>query len=205
MKRIVLASNNKHKIKEFKELFTDYEILSLDNIGFNNEIEENGLTFLDNSLIKAKTIHDFLKEKNIEACVIADDSGLCVNCLNGDPGIYSARYAGIHGNNILNRKKLLENLKEKEDRSAYFMCVIVKYYPDGSYIYGEGKTEGIILEEEIGDTSFGYDCIFFSNDLKKSFGQATDHEKNSVSHRARAVANLIQKEKSLLKHCRYID
>jgi len=197
MRTIVLASNNKHKIEEFKQLFKNDMILSLNDIGFSEEIEENGKTFLDNALIKAKTIHDYLKSKNIEAVVMSDDSGLCVNSLNGEPGIYSARYSGIHGNDKLNRKKLLDNLSNKEDRNAYFLCVIVEYLIDGSYIYAEGKTAGVILEEEIGDDSFGYDCLFYSNELKKSFGEATSTEKNSVSHRARAIHNIKELEKTM--------
>lgn len=197
MRTIVLASNNKHKIEEFKQLFKNDTILSLDDIGFTEEIEENGKTFLDNSLIKAKNIHEYLKKKNIEAVVMADDSGLCVNTLNGEPGIYSARYAGIHGNDKLNRKKLLDSLSNKEDRSAYFLCVIVEYLTNGNYIYAEGKTEGIILEKETGDDSFGYDCLFYSNELNKSFGEATSEEKNSVSHRARAIQNIKELEKNI--------
>ena len=93
MGTIVIASNNKHKIKEFRELITDYNILSLDDIGYYDEIEENGKTFIENALIKAKTIHEFLKEKKLDYIVVADDSGLCVDSLGGEPGIYSARYS----------------------------------------------------------------------------------------------------------------
>jgi len=197
MRTIVLASNNKHKIKEFKEMYKKAKILSLNDIGYKEEIEENGETFLENAIIKAKTIHEYLKNKNIEACVIADDSGLCVPSLNGDPGVYSARYAGMHGNNVANRKKLLENLSQSNNREAYFVCVLVKYLPNGDYIYSEGRTNGYILTEERGDTSFGYDCIFYSNELKKSFGEATDEEKNQVSHRGRAISKLLNLEEKL--------
>ena len=96
MNKIVLASNNKHKIKEFKEILKDYDILSLNDIEYYDEIEETGETFEENSLLKAKTIHDFLKEKGLEYIVVADDSGLCCEALNGAPGVYSARYAGNH-------------------------------------------------------------------------------------------------------------
>ena len=122
--------------------------------------------------------------------VLADDSGLCVDALNGEPGVYSARYAGGHGNNQANRDKLLSNLEGK-DRSAYFCCTIVVMYPDGTYKVFEGKTYGKITTEELGDKSFGYDCIFYSNDLNKTFGEASEEEKNSVSHRARALNQLI--------------
>ena len=191
MKSIVLASNNKHKIQEFKTILKDYEILSLKDIEFNEEIEENGKTFKENALIKAKTINEFLKKQNKDYIVISDDSGLCVESLNNEPGIYSARYAGVHGNDQENRNKLLNNLKGK-DRKAFFNCTIVIYNPDDTYEYFEGKTYGSITEEELGKKDFGYDCIFYSDDLNKTFGQATEEEKNSVSHRGRAIEKLLE-------------
>ena len=190
MKRIVLASDNRHKIKEFREILADYEILALKDVGFNDEIVEDGKTFLENALIKAKAVKVFLDNKNIDAYIIADDSGLCVNSLNGEPGIYSARYAGEHGNNDANRKKLLDNLRDKEDRSAYFNCTLVLLKNDGSYDHFDGKTYGEILTAEEGNRDFCFDCLFYSSDLKKSFGVATAEEKNSVSHRARAIEQL---------------
>lgn len=196
MRKIILASNNAHKIKEFKEMFVGDEILSLKDIGYYKDIEENGETFLDNALIKAKTVSTYLKSKNIEASVIADDSGLCVNALNGEPGVYSARYAGNH-NDADNRKKLIANLKNKDDKSAYFVCGIVEYFGNDNYIYVEGRTNGVIIEEERGDTSFGYDCIFYSSELNKTFGEASNEEKNSVSHRGRAISLLKIEEKKL--------
>ncbi len=190
MEKIILASNNKHKISEFRQML-DCEVLSLEDIGFVDEIVEDGETFLENSLIKAKAVSKFLKEKNIVANVIADDSGLCVNALDGRPGIYSARYAVEH-NDKANRQKLLQELEGKADRSAYFVCLIVKLFSDGHYVSVEGRTYGKILTEEKGDTSFGYDCLFFSDELQKSFGQATSEEKNAVSHRGRALKKLLE-------------
>ena len=186
MKKIVLASNNKHKIKEFKEILENVEILTLNDIEFFDEIEETGSTFLENALIKASTISDYLKDKGLDYDVISDDSGLCCDALNGAPGIYSARYAGGHGDSKANRDKLIKELYAK-DKTAYFNCTIVLYRIDGTYDYREGKTYGKILNEEIGDTSFGYDCIFLSDDLNKTFGEATSEEKNKVSHRYRAL------------------
>ena len=188
-KIIVVASNNKHKIKEIKEILTNYDIISLDDIGFNDEIEENGKTFKENAMIKAQTIHKYLKKSGKEYIVLADDSGLCVDSLNGEPGVYSARYAGVHGDEQSNRNKLLKNLEGKE-RAAYFCCTIVIIYPDDKYQIFEGKTYGEITKEEIGQNGFGYDCIFYSNDLKKTFGEASEEEKNSVSHRARAIEKI---------------
>lgn len=192
MERLVLASNNKNKIKEFKEIFQNKEVVTLADIGFFDEIEETGSTFFENALIKAKAISEFLKCKNMQCDVIADDSGLSVNALNGEPGVYSARYSGGHGDSAKNRKKVIDELKDKRDRSAYFICSVVLYHPDGSYITVEGKTYGTITEEERGSKEFGYDCIFFSDDLKKTFGEATAEEKNEVSHRGRAIQKLLE-------------
>ena len=190
-KTIVIASNNKHKLKEFKEILSNYNIITLQDIGYDTDIEENGQTFKENALIKAETIHKYLKNKNNNYIVVADDSGLCVDSLNGQPGIYSARYAGKYGDNQANRNKLQNELKGK-NRDAYFICTIVVYYPNGEYKIFEGKTYGRIIEEELGNKEFGYDCIFYSNDLDKTFGQATEEEKNSVSHRGRAIRKMLK-------------
>lgn len=189
MKKIVLASNNKHKIKEFNEILNDYEILSLRDIGYFEDIVEDGKSFFENSMIKAQAVMNFLRGKGELCPVIADDSGLCVNALGGAPGIYSARYSGDHDDSA-NRKKLIEDLKQKEDKFAYFNCTLVVLYPDGEYKTVEGKVYGEIIDEERGDTSFGYDCLFMSDDLGKTFGEATNEEKNSVSHRGRALQKL---------------
>lgn len=192
MEKIVLASNNNHKIEEFRQIFKNKEIVTLKDIGFCEEIDETGSTFLENSLIKAKTISQYLQTINLQCDVMADDSGLCINSLNGEPGVYSARYGGEHGNAQENRKKVLDKLKGKDDRTAYFVCSIVLYHPNGEYIEVEGKTYGNITEEEIGDKSFGYDCIFLSDELGKTFGEATSDEKNQVSHRGRAIQKLLE-------------
>lgn len=192
MKRtIVLASNNQHKLKEFQRILTDYTIIALHDIEFDREIEETGETFEENALIKAKTIHDYLTEKGLDYIVVAEDSGLCVDALNGEPGIYSARYAGGHGDDQKNREKLQKELEGKK-RDAYFVCTIMVYYPNGEHKTFVGKTFGKITECELGRKDFGYDCIFYSNDLKKTFGEATEEEKNSVSHRGRAIQEMMK-------------
>lgn len=196
MKKLILASNNDHKIKEFKEVLTDYEILSLKDIGYENDIVENGETFFDNALIKVKEIHKFLKNKNIIADIVADDSGLCVDALGGAPGVYSARFAGEHGNNEQNRAKLLKELENEENRKAHFTCCLVYMYSSGEYVSIEGNTYGKILREERGDKSFGYDCLFLSDDLNISFGEASSEEKNAVSHRGKAIKKLLKALKS---------
>jgi len=191
MDKIVLASNNKHKISEFKEILSDYEILSLKDIGFDEDIVEDGNSFLENAFIKTDAVSSFLKNKGLNYIIIADDSGLCVNSLDGAPGIYSARYAGEGHNDQKNRNKLLKELSGK-DRSAYFICVIAVLYPNGIKKSFEGRVNGSITEEEIGDTSFGYDCIFYSDELNKTFGEANDYEKNKVSHRGRAIEEMLK-------------
>lgn len=192
MKTIVLASNNKHKIEEFRKILAGYEVLSMKDVGYEDDIIEDGETFLDNSLIKARALNKYLTSRGINASVIADDSGLCVNALNGRPGVHSARYGGDHDSQS-NRNRLLEELNGKTDRSAYFVCLLTVMEPDGSYKWVEGKTYGQITAKEIGKTDFGYDCLFYSDDLKKTFGEATEEEKNSVSHRGRAIKMLLEK------------
>lgn len=186
MKKIVLASKNKNKIKEFNELLgSDFKILSLDDIGYTKEIAETGSTSTENAKIKAQAVYDFLQENNLDYPVLADDSGLFVNSLGGEPGVMSARYAGDH-NDAANRKKVLDKLGDSLARTAYFECVLC-------YIYGKdlrlftGRAFGEIDTEERGKKDFGYDCIFYSADLEKTFGEATKEEKDRVSHRAKAV------------------
>ena len=187
---IIIASNNKHKVEEFQTLLKDFRVLPMGAVGCNLEVDENGKSFYENAKIKAKAVSNFLKGKNY--IVLSDDSGLCVDLLGGRPGIYSARYSGMHGNDRENRKKLLEDLKNCSNRSAHFQCDLVAIFPDGKEIHACGKAYGKILEQELGENGFGYDSLFFSKELKKTFAQATEQEKNSVSHRAKAVKNLLE-------------
>lgn len=184
--KIVVASGNEGKIREIREIFTGVEIVSMKELGFDGDIDETGKTFKKNAKIKAK----FIAEKyNFPA--LADDSGLCVEALHGAPGIYSARFSG-EGDKA-NRDLLLKRLQSITDRKAYFESAVCLYLPNGKTYFGEGRTCGRILQEEIGTNGFGYDCLFFSNDLKKSFGLASAEEKNSVSHRYRALCDLRKK------------
>ena len=189
MEKIVLASNNRHKISEVKEILDNVEILTLNDIGYYEDIEETGDTFLDNALIKAKTISKYLRKKGLDYDVLADDSGLCCEGIDLAPGVYSARYAGEHGDSQANRNKLIENLKDKS-KKAYFVCLMVLYRSDDTYSAKEGRTYGEIIDEERGNKDFGYDCIFLSDDLDKTFGEATSNEKNKVSHRFRALEQI---------------
>ena len=186
LKKIVVASGNKNKIREIEQIFDGVKIIPMKDLGFDGDIEETGKTFRENAKIKAK----FIAEK-FGVPALADDSGLCVNALGGAPGIYSARFSGKGESE--NRKLLLEKLTGATDRGAHFESAVCLYFPDGKEYFGSGKTEGKILFEETGENGFGYDSLFFSNDLNKSFGLATSEEKNSVSHRYRALCDLRSK------------
>ena len=181
--KIAVASGNKGKIAEIKQIFTGVEIVSMHELGFDGDIDETGKSFKKNAEIKAK----FIAEK-FSLPALADDSGLCVDFLHGAPGIYSARYSGK--GDAENRKLLLKQLEYTDARGAYFESAVCLYFPDGKKFFGEGRTYGRILQEEIGENGFGYDCLFYSDDLKKSFGLASAEEKNSVSHRYRALSDL---------------
>ena len=186
MKTLVIASNNKGKLKEIKAILGDkYNVVPMAELGFNAEIEENGVTFYDNALIKAKAVSLAL---GVDA--LADDSGLCVTALNGAPGVYSARYAGAHGNDKENNALLLKNLENKTDRSAKFVSSVVLYTVNGEIFEGYGETHGKILDKEQGENGFGYDPLFYSNDLNMSLGLADPIEKNKISHRFRALQEL---------------
>lgn len=185
--RIVLASGNAHKIKEIAQMLPEYEVVGYKELGFDEEIVEDGSTFYENALIKAKTVSLAL---NLPA--LADDSGICVEALGGQPGIYSARYAG-DGIDAHNNALLLENIKGVKNRKAKFVCCMVFYKPDGTIITATGETHGDIMDCEQGENGFGYDPLFFSHDLQKCLGVASDIEKNSISHRFRAISALKDK------------
>ena len=192
--KLIVATGNAHKLREIAEIFTDFEVVGQKQAGFCEEVEETGETFAENALLKARAATNALK------CIaLADDSGLCVPALGGAPGVHSARYAGEHGNDKKNRDLLLENLKNEKDRSAYFVSAVALTFPDGKELVVEGKTYGSILTKEVGVGGFGYDCIFQSDDLGKSFGEATAEEKNAVSHRYRALQALLKEWKRMEK------
>ena len=190
--KVVLASRNKNKIKEIRAIYRDIvgealDILSLDDIGYTDEIEENGSSFEENATIKASV------PASQGYIGLADDSGLAVDALNGAPGIYSARYSGEGATDEKNNEKLLSELSGVSDRSAKFVCVFSAVAPDGKNITVRGECPGVIAEGESGKGGFGYDPLFIYEPLKKTFGELTADEKNKVSHRARALALLIPK------------
>ena len=192
MKKLILASNNKKKIKELKELLSDLpvEIKSLEEENIDIEVEEDGKTFEENAKKKAEEIYKYLKNRGDSGfLVLADDSGLAVDYLNGAPGIYSARYAGEHGNDAKNNEKLLKELKglAKEDRGAKFVCQLALFTESGEYFKITGEVRGYIIEELNGEGGFGYDPLFLYEPLNKTFAELKPEEKNSISHRGRAL------------------
>ncbi|MBR7111474.1 MAG: XTP/dITP diphosphatase [Clostridia bacterium] len=184
---VVLASRNQGKLKELNRLLAEelgdvIVLKSLDDIGFADDIEENGTTFAENALIKARAV------AALGYVALADDSGLCVEALGGAPGVYSARYAGEHGNDAQNNALLLQNLKDKQDRAAAFVSVFACAFPDGREpIVAEGRVPGEILTAPRGEGGFGYDPLFYYAPFGKTFAELSHEEKNRISHRGAAV------------------
>ena len=196
--KIVLASRNKKKIAELETLLCQYidgiEILSLDDVGIYGEIEEDGETFAQNALIKARAAAES------GYIGVGDDSGLVVYSLGGEPGIYSARYAGEHGDDEANNSLLLKNLEGKSDRSARFVCAIGCVFPEKYALEPftvRGCVEGEILTERQGDGGFGYDPLFYFKEFGKTLAEVSPEEKNSVSHRANAIKLFAEKLNTL--------
>ncbi len=189
LNRLIIASNNAHKISELKSILSDRfdEILSVKDAGIDVEPEETGVTFEENSLIKAQCVKNL---KN-DCAVIADDSGLMVDALDGAPGVYSARFAGECCNDEANNSKLLALMDGVTDRSAKYVAVVTLIDKDGKIYTGKGEVKGVILNEYQGKGGFGYDPLFLCNELNKTFAEVTADEKNSVSHRARAIKDLL--------------
>lgn len=192
MKKLIIASNNEHKIIEIKEILKDFhlDIKSLKECNIDVDIEENGTTFEENAIIKSEGIYNILKERNEEDFIVmSDDSGLEVDYLNGEPGVYSARYAGEHGNSRLNNEKLLKKLEgvKWDERTAKFKSAIALINQDGKKLVVEGECKGIITEEYGGDNGFGYDPIFYIPESKETFAQMSIDKKNLISHRGKAL------------------
>ena len=193
---LILASRNKKKIKEMEAIlathFEGVRILSLDDVGYVGDIEENGTTYEENALIKARTA---VMAGGGNYPAIADDSGLSVDALDGAPGVYSARYAGEHGDDAANNALLLKNLSDTpaEARTARFVCCIALVYPDGRELTVRGETEGLIIDEAKGEGGFGYDPYFYYPPFKKTFSELSAEEKNTISHRGKAIAKLAER------------
>lgn len=199
--KIVFSSGNKHKIEEFsailKRYVPDLEVASMKEVGIFDDIVEDGTTFEENAMIKARAVAKY------GYIGVADDSGLSVDALGGAPGIYSARYAGEHGNDKKNNLKLLDDMKNIENRDGAFVCAIACAFPSGMQnedFVVRGECRGRILHGERGNGGFGYDPLFFVEQFGRTYAELTPDEKNSISHRAVATelfANRFCKELSI--------
>lgn len=197
MKQVVIATKNKGKAKDFEALFTPlgFEVVTMFDVAPDMEIEETGTTFEENAVLKAETL-----AKALNMIVIADDSGLVVDALDGAPGVYSARYAGDHDDEA-NIVKVLENLAgvPEEKRTARFMCALAIAGPEIDTTTVFGTCEGFILEEKRGTNGFGYDPIFFVPQQGRAMAELTPEEKGAISHRGNAIRNLADALPTLLK------
>lgn len=195
MKKIILASNNKGKIREFNTMLSNiYKVVSMSDMGVE-EVPEIGLTFVENALIKARNAS---AQSGLPA--LADDSGIVVDALNGEPGIYSARYAGNHGDDEANTQKILDEMADVPDgqRSARFWCAIVfvEHANDPAPIIVQRGWEGEILHEKVGENGFGYDPIFYVPTHKKASAELSPEQKNNISHRGKALKALLKELKN---------
>ena len=190
MKSIISASNNKDKVKEVKEILKGYDIISMKEAGIDVDIEENGTTFEENALIKARAIMKLTGQ-----ITMADDSGLEIDYLNKAPGVYSARFMGHDTSYDIKNKALIQKLEgvKGSDRSGRFVCAIAVCFPDGREIVKRGTMEGLIAEEIKGDNGFGYDPIVYLPEYGRTSGELAPEEKNKISHRGKALA-LIKEE-----------
>lgn len=196
MEKLVIATMNQNKLKEFKVLMADLDvdILSLKDFPDIEDIEETGDTFYENAYIKAKTVF----EKTGYAC-IADDSGLEVDALGGAPGVYSARYAGLNKDDQANNEKLLLEMKDlpQDKRGAQFHCTIVAIDQSGKAYQADGIVRGRIIQQPIGHNGFGYDPLFYVEDYKKTMAELEMEEKNRISHRGKATREIVR----ILREC----
>lgn len=193
MIKIVFATNNSHKVSEFKSCFAqngiEAEIITIKETGFDGDLIEDADTFEGNAFIKAKALCDYTGLVSV-----ADDSGLAVDRLGGAPGVYSARYAGEDATDMQNIEKLLIELKDvpPEEKTAKFVCCMCVCRPDGKTLYVTGESKGLIIDELRGDGRFGYDPIFYYEPFDKTFAEMTGEEKNSISHRGKAIEELLK-------------
>ncbi len=196
MTKLVLASKNQKKLKEMNDILSHLgiEVCSEADAGVDVEVEETGTTFEENSLLKAKAV---MEASGLPA--IADDSGLCVDALNGAPGVYSARYGGPELDDTGRYRLLLENMRGQMPRTAKFVSVITCCFPNGDVLSARGECAGTIAFAPMGEGGFGYDPVFFVPGLKKTFAQLSPEEKNGISHRGRALEAFQAKLEEYLK------
>lgn len=194
-KTLVVATGNKGKLADFRENlgFEGFEYKTLKDIGFDSEIEESALTFAGNAVIKVRAVAKFLHEKGEAVWVLADDSGLEVFALGGEPGVFSARYCGHHGSDLDNNSLLLKNMENVADRSARYVCALALLHsstPDAEPLIFEGECRGEILKAPIGEKGFGYDPLFRPLNMDRAFAQMEFSEKKNFSHRGNALRKL---------------
>ncbi len=184
---LLVATSNKGKLKEIREILDNFNVLGLNDLDFKIEIIEDGDTFYDNAFKKADTL---MQKMNIP--VLADDSGLEVDALNGRPGVYSARFAGEDATDEENTDKLLDEMKDvpEDKRTARFVCVMCLVTPDGNCYSSRGETEGIILHSPVGENGFGYDPVFLNKEFGKTLAELSLEEKNAISHRGKALEQM---------------
>ena len=194
--KFVLATHNPGKLKEMGAILAQFgvEVVSPRDLGLTVDVEETGTTFAENAMPKAKAICAAAKLP-----AIADDSGLCVDALNGGPGVYSARYGGEGLDDKGRYMLLLNSLRGQSTRTAHFTCAIACAFPNGDTLTAEGRCDGTIAYAPMGEGGFGYDPVFFVPELKKTFGQLTAEEKSAISHRGRALESFIGKLETYLK------
>ena len=194
--KFVLATHNPGKLKEMGAILAQFgvEVVSPRDLGLTVDVEETGTTFAENAMLKAKAICAAAKLP-----AIADDSGLCVDALNGGPGVYSARYGGEGLDGKGRYMLLLNSLRGQSTRTAHFTCAIACAFPNGDTLTAEGRCDGTIAYAPMGEGGFGYDPVFFVPELKKTFGQLTAEEKSAISHRGRALESFIGKLQTYLK------
>jgi len=185
MTTIIFATNNKNKLRELRSIFPNVSILSLNELGYEKEIIEDGKTFEENALIKARQV-----SLDLNMTVVAEDSGLEVDALCGAPGIYSARYAGLDKDDEANNQLLLKNLVGVENRTARYVCAICVYHPDGEYKIFKETCSGIIIDQRRGSGGFGYDPYFYIPMFGKTFAEVPLEMKNTISHRSKAFNKL---------------
>lgn len=194
VKKLVIASGNAGKVREFKEILKDWEITSMKEEGVFAEVDETGVTFEENAEIKARALANRLKAAGIDAIAIADDSGMEVDAFDGGPGVYSARYLGEQTPYEEKNRIILEKLKDvpEEKRGARYVCAIVAVWPDGKARATQASCDGRIAEESRGAGGFGYDPIFYVSELAKNMAELTPDEKNQISHRGKALEKMMK-------------
>ena len=194
--KYVLATHNPGKLKEMGAILARFgvEVVSPKDLGLTVDVEETGTTFAENAMLKAKAIC-----AAAQLPAIADDSGLCVDALNGGPGVYSARYGGERLDDRGRYMLLLNNMRGQTTRAAHFACAIACAFPNGDTLTAEGRCDGTIAFAPMGEGGFGYDPVFFVPEKAKTFGQLTAEEKSAISHRGRALESFVGKLETYLK------